>query len=233
MQADSRRDSVRRIGELAKRGGTWGADYAYALKSIQKGSLMKDVPAGFAQGNKRPVLVIPGVLENWTMMQPVAERLNAEGHPVHVLPELKRNTISIGDGARLAFGYLRAHDLSDVVIVAHSKGGLIGKRMLADDENGKLVRLIAIATPFVGSTLAPLIPVTSISTLGPNDPTIRALAQRVDINSKIVSIYPSFDPHIPEGSRLEGATNVPVEVMGHFRVLSDPEVLDAVVKYAS
>lgn len=64
--------------------------------------------------------------------------------------------------------------------------------------------------------------------LRPSDPTIMALAARTDVNDRIVSIYPSFDPHIPAGSELEGAVNVPVRAMGHFRILEDAEVLDAV-----
>jgi hypothetical protein len=116
-----------------------------------------------------------------------------------------------------------------VVIVAHSKGGLIGKQVLLDDVEGRVRRLVAIATPFSGSVLARLVPSRPVRAMGPDDATILALAGRPEINHLITSICPSFDPHIPTGSHLEGATNIPVAAIGHFRVLADPDVLDAVI----
>ena len=49
------------------------------------------------------------------------------------------------------------------------------------------------------------------------------------MNARITSIYPRFDPNIPEGSRLEGATNVEIPLWGHFRILTAAEALAAVV----
>lgn len=46
------------------------------------------------------------------------------------------------------------------------------------------------------------------------------------MNSRIVSIFAAFDPHIPEGSHLEGATNVRLPIAGHFRVLASSELRD-------
>lgn len=218
---------------LARRGISWGADYAFALQSIRRGLLRRDLPAEFAEGSLRPVLLLPGVLEDWTMMRPVAERLSAAGHPIHVLPELKRNTMGVTEGASLGTAFLRAQGLTDVALVAHSKGGLIGKRMLIDDTDAAITRLIAIATPFAGSSLASLVPTRTIAAFRTDDPTILELARETSFNDRIVSIYPSFDPHIPGGSELAGATNVPVDAMGHFRVLRDPTFLDAVEQYAA
>lgn len=178
------------------------------------------------------MVLLAGVLEPWTLLLPAALRLNDAGHPIHVVPELAYNLSSVTDAARVALDTVRARDLWDVVLVAHSKGGLVGKRMLGDDAEGRVACLVAIATPFHGSSLARLLPSRTIRSLGPDDPAIRDLAARTDLNARITSIYPSFDPHIPDGSSLPGATNVPVAAMGHFRILSDPEALDAVVAAA-
>jgi hypothetical protein len=93
--------------------------------------------------------------------------------------------------------------------------------------------LIAIATPFSGSSLAPYIPSRTIRALGPADSLIVALAANLDLNSRITSIYGEFDPHIPGGSELPGATNVRVPVVGHFRVLADRRVIRAVLDAAA
>jgi hypothetical protein len=37
-----------------------------------------------------------------------------------------------------------------------------------------------------------------------------------------------FDPHIPETSRLEGAQNIILPTVGHFRPLGDPDSLNLI-----
>lgn len=208
-------------------------DYAWAVGRICDGLVRRRVPDEFRAGRLRPVLLIPGVLENWSMMRALAERLNRAGHPVHVLPELRRNTAPIDGGAALAAAYLRACDLQDVVIVAHSKGGLIAKQALLGPEAGRIRRVIAIATPFAGSALASWVPSRTIRALRPGDPMIRALVASAAVNGSIISIHPGFDPHIPDGSGLDGAVNLLVERSGHFRVLGSSEVHDAVLAAAA
>ena len=63
----------------------------------------------------------------------------------------------------------------------------------------------------------------------PDGPVIRALSLETTVNRRITSLYSVFDPHIPEGSVLPGATNVELPVAGHFRILAQPETLSAVL----
>ena len=167
------------------------------------------------------------------MMRPVAERLNREGHPVHVVPQLGRSTMAVADGSAVVTAQLAARNLRDVVVVAHSKGGLIGKHVLTTDADSRIRRVGAIATPFAGSVLARWFPWSTVRALRPADSTIIGLQAATEVNHLITSIYPAFDPHIPGGSHLEGATNVPVAAMGHFRELGDAQVLAGVAVGAS
>jgi pimeloyl-ACP methyl ester carboxylesterase len=200
-------------------GAWWGVRY----------SLRPGEPGSLATGAGSPVLIIPGVYETWQFLLPIARRLHAEGHPVHALPALGRNIDRIPDAAALAQRYLDEHDLRSVTIVAHSKGGLIGKHMMAsDDVTGRIDRMIAIATPFSGSTLAKYAPVRTLRVFRPTGSTLTGLAENLQINSRITSIFGEFDPMIPARSRLEGATNLEFPVVGHFRILTDRRVLDAV-----
>ena len=67
---------------------------------------------------------------------------------------------------------------SDVAIVAHSKGGLVGKHVMAlDDRDGRVDRLVAIASPFNGSAMARLAPNPALRAFLPDDPVIAALAR--------------------------------------------------------
>ncbi|WP_156466038.1 MULTISPECIES: PGAP1-like alpha/beta domain-containing protein [unclassified Rathayibacter] len=185
----------------------------------------------YASGDEAPVLLIPGVYETWQFLQPVADRLHAAGHPIHVLPALGYNTRPIVASAALGQQYLREDDLRGVVIVAHSKGGLIGKHMMVvDDRDEKRVeRMIAVSTPFNGSPLARIAPARALREFAPHRPVIRTLLAERDADSRITSIYGMRDQYIPGGSRLVGAReNIAVSVVGHFALLSHPRVLDLI-----
>jgi len=188
------------------------------------------VPARYGQGSERPVVILPGVYETWRFLRPIADELNRRGHPVHVMRSMGVNRDTIPATARRVADEVAALDLRGVALVAHSKGGLIGKHLLAyDDPDGRLDRLVAVATPFGGSRLARYAVGSTLRAFLPGDPVIQSLAAENAVNSRITSIYPRIDPNIPEGSRLEGATNVEIPIWGHFRILTSAEALAAVV----
>jgi triacylglycerol lipase len=178
---------------------------------------------------RSPVLLIPGVFESWRFLEPVAEHLYRRGHPVHVLDQLGYNTAAIPELAVLAADYLERQDLRDVTIVAHSKGGLIAKQTLG--QPGTLARVrhvIAVNTPFSGSRYASLFLLPSVRMFAPKGPVIRALALETAVNDRISSLYSVFDPHIPETSRLDGAENIVLPTIGHFRPLGAAVTLERI-----
>ena len=203
-------------------------DYPNALRMRGLG-FPRPVPAAYGAGAGRPVVIVPGVYERWHFLRPIADRLAEAGHPVHVLAELGINARPIPRTAQSVLEALRRLDLRGVALVAHSKGGLIGKAAMLEDAEGRIDRLVAVATPFSGSRMADLTLVPSLRAFRPRHPVIRRLVAERDVNARITSIFPAFDPHIPEGSAIDGGTNVRLGVVGHFRVLEDPEAIDAVL----
>ncbi|PPF14174.1 esterase/lipase family protein [Rathayibacter rathayi] len=189
----------------------------------------------YASGDGAPVLLIPGIYETWQFLRPIAERLHSAGHPIHVLPALGYNTRPITASAGVGQDYLREHDLRGVVVVAHSKGGLIGKHMMVvdDREEGRIERMIAVSTPFNGSSLARIAPARALREFAPHRPLIRRLLAEREADARITSIYGMRDQYIPRGSRLAGAhENIAVSVVGHFALLSHPRVLDLIAARA-
>lgn len=175
-------------------------------------------------------MVLPGIWETWAFLRPIIDPLHRRGHPMHVLTSLGWNGRPVARTAEDVAAYLAEHDLRDVVIVAHSKGGLIGKYVMTElDPDGRVDRMVAVATPFGGSRYAPYLLLKSLRSFSPRDATTLLLSSRAGANARITSVFGLFDPHIPEGSMLEGAVNVRIETGGHFRILSDPETLAAVV----
>lgn len=220
----------RRVGPL-RRARWWIADYAYAAVWQVRARLSFRAPREFLSGPRTPVVILPGVYEHWRFMLPLITELHDRGHPIHVVPPLGMNRRPIDESARLVSAHLAAADVREAVIVAHSKGGLIGKRVLAEDSAGHRARaMVAIATPFGGSRYARFMVGRTLREFSPRDRALVALAGVTGVNARIVSVFPEFDPHVPEGSALTGARNVLIETGGHFRVLAHPRTLAEVFR---
>ncbi|MFC8680089.1 esterase/lipase family protein [Microbacterium ureisolvens] len=243
---------------LIRRGLAWVADYVYAAR---RQFAVFSFP--WAVGRPRPtpsswsggdpalpeVYLVPGVYEHWTFLRPLGDALASAGHRVRVVHGLGVNRRGIPATADRLGELLARTPAPDAgrVLVAHSKGGLIGKHLLvssgaaaraaavaaaggdpaeaaaAATDGGRplgLIGLVAVATPFGGSRLASLFVVPSIRAFRPSDETILTLGRETSVNGRIVSVFGPWDPHIPEGSALDGATNIAVPTSGHFRVLS-------------
>ncbi|AZZ53305.1 esterase/lipase family protein [Rathayibacter festucae] len=208
----------------------WIRDYAYAVAWQVRAFVSRRAPDDYLDGTERPIVVLPGIWETWAFLRPIIDPLHRRGHPMHVLTSLGWNGRPVASTAEDVAAYLAEHDLRDVVIVAHSKGGLIGKYVMTElDPDGRVDRMVAVATPFGGSRYAPYLLLRSLRSFSPRDATTLLLSSRAGANARITSVFGLFDPHIPEGSMLEGAVNVRIETGGHFRILSDPETLAAVV----
>lgn len=226
-----------------RRGIWWAADYLYAGRR-QLAILLppwtivrpRPVPDAWRRGSDdlADIVLVPGVYEHWTFLAPLADALNAAGHRILVVHGLGMNRRGIPDTAERLARVLAALPPRPAgrVIVAHSKGGLIGKLVLvhADASPRDLLGLVAVATPFGGSWLARLFFDPSIRAFNPRDATIVALGRETSVNGRIVSVFGPYDPHIPEGSALDGATNVLVPTAGHFRVLGAATTHEAVIE---
>lgn len=219
-----------RISALQK-GAWWLQDYLYAAGWQVRGMLSRVQSGSFHQGHRRPVLIIPGVYENWQFMMPLIQSIHDAGHPVHVVTVLQRNQLDVPAAARMVAQHLEEAGLRDAAIVAHSKGGLIGKyAMLMLDPGQRINRMVTVCTPFSGSRYARYMLLPSLRIFSPRHPLTLELAREEAINSRITSIYGPFDPHIPEGSVLPGATNIELPTAGHFRILGDPETARIIVE---
>ncbi|MGC3992746.1 MAG: hypothetical protein QM779_01215 [Propionicimonas sp.] len=177
----------------------------------------------------RTIVVVPGVYEDWRFLRPLIVALHRAGHAVHVVPALGHNRVPIAAGAHALLRLVVERDLKDVVVVGHSKGGLVGKLALMADDGHRLDRLVAVCTPFHGSRRSYLLPLRSLRPLAPGHPTLAMLGRPDPVNARITSIASRFDEHVPEGSELEGARNVRLRLTGHFRPVGHPAGIAAVL----
>ncbi|MBF4577303.1 alpha/beta hydrolase [Frondihabitans sp. VKM Ac-2883] len=212
----------------------WVRDYAFAAHWQVRAIVGRRDPGLYLSGDGRPVVVIPGVWETWAFLRPLIARVHAAGHPVHVLDSLHWNSRPVEATAHDVATYVLEHELTDVVIVAHSKGGLIGKYVMALlDVDRRIESMVAICSPFSGSRYAPWLVLKSLRAFSPRDATTLLLARNREVNARIVSIFGEFDPHIPEGSSLPGAENIRLPAGGHFRILALPRTIRTVLAVAA
>jgi hypothetical protein len=228
VEQNARTGPVRAALLFARRAGVLLADYEYVLRHQLRANFDRDPPEALVDeaGEGEPIVLLPGIYETWRFLHPLARRLHAAGHPVHVVTSLGHLGMSLADAADHVERYLREQHLSRVTIVAHSKGGLVARMLLGrPDASPRIRRVVAIATPFSGSTLARWVPIRSVRALRPGQPELVRLAgDGVDVG-RVVSLWGWYDPHIPGGCALPGARNLRVPVGGHFRILGSPTVL--------
>lgn len=212
----------------------WAQDYLYALGRQVRSAGSSTRPDEFLGGTGRPVVVIPGIYEDWRFMLPLVRRLHAAGHPVHVVTVLQRNRLAVPKAAALIAGIVRERDLTDVMIVAHSKGGLIGKFvMMSLDPERRIAGMVAVCSPFSGSRYASYMLLPSLRAFSPRNAVTLQLSREESVNERITSVYGLFDPHIPEGSVLPGARNIRLDTGGHFRILGHEDTIGTILAAAA
>ncbi len=216
--------------------GHWVRDYAHALRGLGRSFLYRKPPRhylGYVREDKSPVILIPGLYSRWPFLKFLADPLSRAGHPVYVLPRLGYHASEIPRAAEIVRELIDAHHLEKVIILAHSKGGLVGKYVLAFlNRDRRVKKLIAIASPFGGSHAVRFFPLKPLRELYPSSPVVNMLREQSGANHHITSIFGLFDNHVwpQESCRLEGAKNIQVDVHGHHKILFDHKVRDIVLR---
>ncbi len=209
----------------------WVIDYSYRFTALK--AWRHRPPAHYhlhIKEGRIPVILLAGLSMNWHYMRHLGDRISLLGHPVYAIPGLKRNHLDVPSSAKFVRDLIDRHGLNNVVIIGHSKGGIIAKYLLVHlNRDSAVKKAIAIATPFSGSHLARIVPRRSFHEMTPESKVIDELGQNISANAQIVSIMPEIDNHVREGSRLDGAQNITVKVRGHHKVLFDKEVEQTVL----
>lgn len=213
----------------------WIVDYYYLLYGIFLMLVHKNPPKHYLDivKEKIPVILIPGISNKWGFMKHLGDSISIKGHPVHIARGLRFNLLDIPTSAKIVREIIDKNNLKNVVIIGHSKGGLIGKYLLINENKDKKIKgLIAIAAPFYGSLLAKTSPRQSFKELIPESKILKELNLNKEVNSQIISIMPEFDNHVwhEKGSRLEGAINITVPIKGHHKIIFDKAVIKKIIE---
>lgn len=199
---------------------------------------------------RRPVLLLPGFMSTRRGLVLMERRLRRDGYAVfsiHLGGLFDTfNTRSVQESALLVRDKVEAmyrrYDLGPLSIVAHSKGGLIGRyyvKRLGGHE--RVCALITLGTPHHGTPLAYLgaaatgLFAPSVWQLAPMSPFIRRLKEGpfpesvrlVSIGSKADRVVP-FPSSVLEVDGRPNLLNVEVADVGHHDFLTRKRVYDVV-----
>jgi triacylglycerol esterase/lipase EstA (alpha/beta hydrolase family) len=176
-----------------------------------------------------PVLLVHGYLLNRASMFAIFWRLRREGlraiYTINLRP-------TFGPIERIAeqlagrIGEIAEIHQQPVTVIAHSMGGLVLRRCLADNPDLPVAKGISLGTPHRGTTMAHFGVSVATAQMRPNAPFLASLGDQVPI--PWVSIYSQLDNIvIPADSAAWGPRTIRFTDMGHLSLLYSPRVFQA------
>lgn len=202
-------------------------EYALIARLMLTSLFKKSLPEEWKTGDKGDVILIQGLHSTYLALAYVGNFLNSRGYKIHTIPNLT-SVETIEQAASKLESTVKSIDKPNLILVSHSKGGLISKYFLDHSQQNNKVRYsFSIATPYSGSLLG-MTKIHNIHELGLKSSLILDLGKNKQNVSKIVNFYPKFDNHvIPNKSLLlDGATNIPIDVNGHTNILTSTQLTE-------
>lgn len=172
-------------------------------------------------------LAVPGAWDSWHFMEPLATSLAARGVRVRFVPELGHHLMSVDEAAPLVARALESlveeAEGRPVVVIGHSKGGIVGLRVLAERIARNVVQpvgLVALSTPFGGSAWADRTRLKAVKELRLSSDVVAQVRKDAASGVRIVSIRPQRDPHVTSQFVPSRASRLRIRRPGHFQTLS-------------
>lgn len=207
-------------------------EYLLILKTYLL-SFGKTPPHNWTQGHKGDVILIQGFAESWYFLQHLGNYLNQKGYRIHTIPELNYNTQSTHQSVQIIEKYLDQRNLSQIILLSHSKGGVVAKSFLdTSDKSATVHRSFSIASPYQG-TIWGYFHLFSLHETIPGSKHVRQILHNTDHLHKIINIYPKWDNHVipQQNTVLPGAVNIEINIHGHTRVIHTRQTIEIIDQY--
>ena len=197
-------------------------------------------PVAEANPGALPVLLVHGYVCNRGFWAPLSRRL-AQAGIVHGAVDLEPVNAGIDDFvplvAQAVDALLAQTGARQVIIVAHSMGGLVARAFLRRHGTRQVARVITLGTPHHGTALANLAVGRNARQMSrPGGKPNGWLAQLdADETPQLRALFTSIWSHhdnivAPQASsHLPGATNIALGGVGHVALAADPRVLQQVL----
>ncbi len=192
----------------------------------------KDFPDDWKRGEKETVLVLQGIYEQPYFLMTIAKELHTMGYGINSVYNQKETEEKIEFLAEKTAQFIINNKLQKVILVAHSKGGLVAKYLVDTypEINRLIKKIVTLSSPFQGSLLANLVP--GYKQLDYKNTFLEKMGKHNENNHKFLVLYPKFDNHVVPFSslKLSEAKNICILINGHTRILESPETLELLRK---
>lgn len=187
--------------------------------------LYKAIPKDWNYGSEGDVVLLIGLNENWYFLHIIAKFLNSKGYRIHIPGYNSRGKII--NNVEYVRKYIESNKLKNIILIGHSKGGIVARYLLKSKISKEVSKTIIIATPNNGTKLAYL-KIFNLYELQPNSLILKNL--RKEANLQIYNIFPTIDNHvIPNSSlKLKGANNIEIHITGHTRIVESKALLNKI-----
>lgn len=182
------------------------------------------IPKSWGEGTKGNMVLLPGLNEKYVFLEKLADFFNNSGYKIHVVkydPNDKIENIT-----EVVANYIKNMGLKRVILLGHSKGGLVAKYLMDyfPKVNRVIIKSISIATPYGGSLLG-YFRIWNSWHLRPGSEILIKVRKKNENLSKIINIYSRVDNHVIPNRNLvlDGAKNIMVDMVGHTRIVESEE----------
>lgn len=175
------------------------------------------------EGDKRPVVLVPGFLGRSLSWKSMYKHLSANGHPVYTVP-LGFQVGNIRKKSKLLETFLIEKNIQNCYIVGHSTGGLIAAGLTYKGRD-RIKKLFITGTPVKGTYLAYFTPIFISSWQSmPGSKFIQEIGEVFEKLPNVQSVFTKKDQFIlpSENSRLGHFDDVELPEAGHFNLFMGP-----------
>lgn len=172
-------------------------------------------------------LAVPGAWDSWHFMEPLARKLATRGIRVSFMPELGHHLMPVAESVPIVATALDTLMVEaegrPVVVLGHSKGGIVSLRVLADLITRNIDQprgLVAMSTPFGGTAWANRTRLSTVKELRLGSDALVQVRKDALSGVKIVSVRPAADPHVTSTFVPKSARRLRIRSAGHFQTLS-------------
>lgn len=175
------------------------------------------------EGEKRPVVLVSGILGSSLPWAALRKRLIENGHPVYIF----YTGFQLGDlntKSEKLEKFLLEKDIYSAYLVCHSMGGLIAGSMGYRGRD-RIYKAYLLGTPVNGTPVTYFMPVSrAIWQMMPHSKFIKSLRDRIETLSNIQNLFADRDEIVfpREKTRLGRFDDVMIPEFGHMNLIMGP-----------